>query len=81
MKLSDSFEYVLKKEIVKYGYNVRVEKHNDRNFYWAEIWVHGKINAGYDTVKMYSAAHTSEKEISLWIKTFTEKLLKFVTGE
>lgn len=81
MKLSDSFEYKLKKEIVKYGYNVRVEKYNDRNFYFAEIWAHGKINSDYETVKMYSAAHTSEKEISLWIKTFTGKLLKFVTGE
>lgn len=81
MKLSDSFECVHKNEIVKCGYNVRVEKHDDRNFYLAEIWANGKINAGYDTVKMYSAAHTSEKEISLWIKTFTEKLLKFVTGE
>lgn len=81
MKLSDSFECVHKKEIVKYGYNVRVEKYNDRNFYFAEIWANGKINSDYDTVKMYSGAHTSEKEISLWIKTFTAKLLKFVTGE
>ena len=81
MKLSDSFEYVLKKEIVNYGYNVRVEKHNDRNFYFVEIWVNGKINAGYNNVKMNSPAFTSEKDVLLWIKTFTEKLLKFVTGE
>lgn len=82
MKLSGSFQYKLKKEkeLVNYGYNIRVEKHNDRNFYWAEIWVNGKINACYNNVKMNSPA-MSEKDVPLWIKTFTEKLLKFVTGE